>query len=49
MARRKFSRGVKKFIRMEKARIRREVFDSAEKERRIKELVMQFQAMRAEK
>ena len=42
MSKRKFSRGVKKFIRGEKARFRREVSDLAEREKLIEELYKQF-------
>lgn len=42
MAKRKFSRSVKKFIRLEKARIRRNVSDLVEREKLIEELYKQF-------
>jgi hypothetical protein len=42
MSRRKFSRSVKKFIREEKARIRREVSDLAEQKRLVEELYKRF-------
>lgn len=42
MVKRKFSRGVKKFIRGEKARIRREISDLGEQKRLIEELYKQF-------
>ncbi len=42
MSKRKFSRSIKKYIRQEKARIRREVSDSAEQKRLIEELYKKF-------
>ncbi len=42
MPKRKFSRGVKKFIRGEKARFRREVADLNEQKRLIDELYKKF-------
>jgi len=42
MGKRKFSRSVKKFIRRDKARIRREIFDLGEQRRLIEELYKQF-------
>lgn len=42
MGKRKFSRGVKKFIRKDKSRIRREISDSAEQKRLIEELYKKF-------
>jgi hypothetical protein len=42
MAKRKFSRSVKKFIRREKARIRGQVSDIPEREKLIEELYKQF-------
>jgi len=42
MGKRKFSRSVKKFIREEKARIRREISDLSEQKRLFKELYKKF-------
>ncbi|MFA5128746.1 MAG: hypothetical protein WC445_02130 [Patescibacteria group bacterium] len=42
MSKRKFSRSVKKFIRGEKARIRREGYDPTEQKRLFEELYKQF-------
>lgn len=42
MGRRKFSRSVKKYIRQEKARIRREVSDLVEQKKLIEELYKKF-------
>lgn len=42
MGKRKFSRSVKKFIRKDKARIRREVSDLGEQKRLINELYKKF-------
>ncbi len=42
MPKRKFSRSVKKFIRLEKARLRREVSDLAEQKILIDELYKKF-------
>lgn len=42
----RLSRGIKKFIRKEKARIRREVFDLKEQKRLIKELYENIQQLR---
>ncbi len=42
MPKRKFSRSVKKFIRLEKARVRRDISDLVEQKRLIEELYKQF-------
>jgi hypothetical protein len=42
MKRKKLSRGIRKYIRREKARIRREVFNLEEIEQKIKELTKRF-------
>jgi hypothetical protein len=42
MGKRKFSRSVKKFIRKDKSRIRRETSDLGEQKRLIEELYKQF-------
>jgi hypothetical protein len=42
MAKRKFSRSVKKYIRKEKARIREQVLDLAEQKKLIEELYKKF-------
>lgn len=42
LKKKKFPRGVKKFIRKEKARIRREVAKQEEQERQIKEIYKRF-------
>ncbi len=39
MPRKRLSKGIRKFIRAEKARIRREISDITEQERRLKELI----------
>jgi len=42
MAKRKFSRSIKKYIRLEKAGIRRQVSDITEREKLINELYKKF-------
>jgi len=44
----KFSRGVRRHIRKEKARIRREFHDPEERQRKIKELVANFSRAEAQ-
>lgn len=41
----RFSRGIQKHIRMEKARIRHEFFDAADREEQIKKLYAKFSYM----
>lgn len=38
MSKKRLSKGVRKYIRLEKARLRREISDSEEKKKQIKEL-----------
>jgi hypothetical protein len=42
MGKRKYPRSVSKYIRREKARIRREVSDELEQDRKIQDLINQF-------
>ncbi|MFA5107779.1 MAG: hypothetical protein WC497_05660 [Patescibacteria group bacterium] len=39
MSKKRLSKGIRKFIRAEKARLRREISDLTEQERRIRELI----------